>query len=162
MSAYAGLLVFYAGMFIVVRAYRPYIPAEERRTAIVIGAIWAPSVFVANYVLFRVGIMSFLPWANNFGHTFLWIGICLTWLYMSVRRTTPMWVQFVVFATFSLIVKYAEQLLLGSWEHGHFFHIFQGNFAYVLGWSLADGLYPVLTLIGLRFLGSVVRDLEVL
>ena len=159
--AYIGLLVLYAALFVVIRTYRPYLPAAERRTALVIGAIWAPSVFLANFLLYRAGLMSFLPWPNNFGHTFLWIGICLTWLYLSIRRNTPLWAQFVVFATFSLVVKYAEQTLLGTWEHGHFFHVFKGNFAYVLGWSLADGLYPILTLIGLRLLGSVVRDLEV-
>ena len=159
--AYAGLLLFYAAMFVVIRAYRSYIPREERRTAILIGAVWAPAVFVANYLLYLAGFMSFLPWPNNAAHTFVWIGICLTWLYMSIRRTEPLWVQFVVFATFSLIVKYAEQLLLGTWEHGHFFNVFQGNFAYVLGWSLADGLYPVLTLFGLRAMGTFIRDLEV-
>ena len=159
---YAGLLTFYAAMFVVIWAYRPYIPKAERRTAIVIGAIWAPTVFIANYLLYRAGLMSFLPWLNNVGHTFVWTGICLTWLYMSIRRTHPWWVQFVVFATFSIVVKYAEQLLLGTWEHGHFFNVFQGNFAYVLGWSLADGLYPLLTRFGIRALGSFVRDLEVI
>jgi len=67
--------------------------------------------------------------------------------------------QFIVFATFSLIVKYAERLLLGSWELDHFFHVFHGNFAYILGWSLADGLYPPLTFYGLRLLGRRVPGL---
>lgn len=159
--SYIGLLLWYAALFVTVWIYRPYLPREERKTAIVIAAVWAPSVFAANYLLFRAGVMSFLPWLNNFGHTFLWIGICLTWLYLAIRRTTPLWAQFVAFAAFSLVVKYAEQLLLGTWEHGHFFRVFQGNFAYVLGWSLADGLYPILTLIGLRLLSPVVRGLEV-
>jgi hypothetical protein len=160
--AYVGLLVFYAALFVVIWTFRPYLPKEERRTAIVIGAVWAPSVFVANFLLFKAGLMSFLPWPNNVGHTFLWIGVGLTWLYLSMRRSAPWWAQFVVFATFSLVVKYAEHLLIGSWEHEHFFHVFRGNFAYILGWSLADGLYPVLTLVGLRLLGSTVKDLEVI
>mgnify|MGYP003288614026 CR=1 FL=1 len=44
----------------------------------------------------------------------------------------PMAVQFVVFATFSIIVKYAEQLAFGTWDLDHFFGVFEGNFAYVL------------------------------
>jgi hypothetical protein len=83
-------------------------------------------------------------------HTFLWIGICLTFLYMGVRDRQPMVVQFVVFATFSLVVKIVEQVVFGTWEHPHFFHVFQGNAAYVVGWSLADGLYPPLTYYGLQ------------
>ena len=159
---YAGLLAFYAAMFVVIRAYRSYIPKEERRTALVIGATLAPIAFIANYLLYLAGFMSFLPWLNNVGHTFVWIGICLTWLYMSVRRTTPIWVQFVMFATFSLVVKYIEQALLGTWEHGHFFNVFQGNFAYILGWSLADGFIPVLALLIVRVFATFVRDLEVI
>ena len=64
-----------------------------------------------------------------------------------------------MFATFSLIVKYAEQLLFGTWEHGHFFHVLRGNFAYVVGWSLADGLYPPLTFYGLRLISRWVPGL---
>lgn len=159
---YALLLTFYAAMFVVVWAYRPYIPKEERRTAIVIGATLAPIAFIANYLLYLAGFMSFLPWLNNVAHTFVWIGICLTWLYMSVRRTARWWVQFVMFATFSLVVKYIEQALLGTWEHGHFFNVFQGNFAYILGWSLADGFIPLLALLIVRVFATFVRDLEVI
>jgi hypothetical protein len=119
-------------------------------------------VFVANYVLFRLGVMSFLPWVNNFMHTFVWIGLCLTVLYLGLREDEPLPVQFVVFATFSLIVKYAEQLLFGTWDLGHFFYVFRGNTAYILGWSLADGLYPVITLYGLRLLGRWLAGLIVI
>ena len=37
--------------------------------------------------------------------------------------------------------------------------LFKGNFAYILGWSLADGLYPILTLYGLRLLAPRVPGL---
>jgi hypothetical protein len=145
-----ALLFFYGALFLIIRMLKPRIEPEEKKTFVVIGVAWAISVFVANYVLYRLGLMSFMPWVNNFVHTFVWIGICLTWLYLGIREEQPMLVQFIVFATFSLIVKYAEQLLLGTWEHPHFFHVFRGNAAYVLGWSLADGLYPPITLYGLR------------
>ena len=28
--------------------------------------------------------MSFLPWLTNFMHTFVWIGVCLSYLYLGV------------------------------------------------------------------------------
>jgi len=157
-----GLLLLYAALFAVIRTHKKRIEPDERKTFFTIAGVWAISVFVANNLLYRAGLMSFLPWVNNFMHTFLWIGICLSFLYLGVREDEPMPIQLVIFATFSLIVKYAEQLLFGTWDHGHFFHVFQGNFAYVLGWSLADGLYPPLTFYGLRLLSRWVAGLIVL
>ena len=156
-----GLLIFYAALFVIIRTYKGSIERGETRTFLVVGGTWAVTVFIANYVLFRLGVMSFLPWVNNFMHTFLWIGVCLTFLYLGVREDQPMAVQFIMFATFSLIVKYAEQLLLGTWELDHFFWVFNGNFYYVLGWSLADGLYPILTLFGLRLASRAIPGLIV-
>ena len=157
-----GALLLYAALFVVIRTYEPRIAAGERRTAVVIGLGWAACTFVANYLLFRAGLMSFMPWLTNFLHTFVWIGVCLTFLYLGVRRVQPLWVQFVLFATFSLVVKYAEQMLFGTWELPHFFHVFKGNVCYVLGWSLADGLYAPITIVSLRFLRRFVSGLEVL
>ena len=157
-----GLLALYAGLFVIIRLIKPSIEPAERKTLLTVGGVWAVAVFIANYLLYRAGLMSFLPWLNNFMHTFLWIGVCLSLLYLGVREDQPMAVQFVVFATFSLVVKYAEQLLFGTWELNHFFHVFRGNFAYVLGWSLADGLYPPLTFYGLRLLGRLIPGLIVL
>jgi hypothetical protein len=157
-----AVLAVYAALFVIIRLLKPSIEPAERKTFFTIGGIWAVAVFVANYLLYRAGVMSFLPWVNNFMHTFLWIGVCLSVLYLGVREDQPMPVQFVVFATFSLIVKYAERLLFGTWELDHFFYVFHGNFAYVLGWSLADGLYPPLTFYGLRLLGRRVSGLIVL
>ena len=158
----AALLAFYAALFVVIRVIRPRIEPDERRTALVIGGMWAVSVFIANYVLYRLGLMSFLPWVNNFLHTFVLIGICLTYLYFGVREGHSMLTQVIVFATFSLFVKYAEQKLFGTWDHPNFLGIFKGNTAYVLGWSLADGLYPILTKYGLRLLARFIPGLVVL
>lgn len=145
-----ALLAFYAALFVVIRVIKPRIERDDQATFLVIGAAWAVSVFIANFVLYLAGVMSFLPWLNNFMHTFLWIGLCLAWLYLGVREQQHLLVQCILFATFSLVVKVMEQVLFGTWEHPHFFHVFQGNTAYVLGWSLADGLYPPITLFGLR------------
>ncbi len=154
-----SLLLFYAALFLVIRAYRHRFASREWKTLLTIAIIWAVSVFAANYLLYRAGLMSFLPWVNNFMHTFLWIGICLSFLYLNVREEHSLFMQFIIFATFSLIVKYAEQLLFGTWDHHHFFYVFQGNVAYVLGWSLADGLYPLLNYFGLRLLSRWIPGL---
>ncbi len=147
-----GVLALYAALFAIIRFNKRGLSHSDKRLFITIALGWAVLVFSGNYAFYKIGIMSFLPWINNFMHCFLWIGTCLTYLYLSVRDSQPLVLQCLAFATFSLIVKYAEQLLLGTWEHGHFFFIFQGNFAYVLGWSLLDGLYPLITLAGLRLL----------
>lgn len=154
-----AVLAIYAALYVIILGFKLKICARERKTLFVIAGSWAVSVFIANYLLFLAGLMSFLPWENNFLHTFLWIGFCLSRLYLGVREDRSMPAQFVIFATFSLVVKYGEQMLFGTWEHGHFFHVFRGNTAYVLGWSLADGLYPPLTLWGLRLLAKRVPGL---
>jgi hypothetical protein len=156
-----AVLAFYAALLVVIRLAKPRIEPVERRTFVAIGLAWAAPVFVANYLLYQAGLMSFLPWVTNFMHTFLWIGICLTFLYLGVREEQSMPVQIVLFTTFSLIVKYAEQLAFGTWDLDHFLHVFDGNFAYVLGWSLADGTYPVLTLFGLRLAAQRIPRLVV-
>jgi hypothetical protein len=156
-----AVLLFYAALLVVIRLIKPRIEPEERRTFAAIGVAWAVPVFLANYGLYKAGAMSYLPWVNNFMHTFLWIGIDLSWLYLAVRGRHSMLTQVIVFTTFSLIVKYAEQIVFGTWEHGSFFGI-EGNGSYVLGWSLADGTYPILTLYGLRLAGRYIPGLIVI
>ena len=62
----------------------------------------------------------------------------------------------------SLVVKYAEQKLFGTWDKGDFFGILHGNGWYVMGWSLADGTYPVLTLLGVRIASRRLARLAVI
>ena len=155
-----GILILYLALLLVMQGFRSHrLGKEERKTFIVIGAVWAIFVFAGNYLFFKIGIMSFIPWTNNFLHTFLWIGFCLTYLYLSIRFTLPIWRQVLYFSIFSFIIKYAEQLLFGIWELEHFFFIFKGNFAYVLGWSLMDGLYPFITKFILRMMSRFVPGL---
>jgi hypothetical protein len=156
-----GVLAFYAAMFLVIRLSRERIEPFEKRTFLAIGLVWAVPVFVANYLLYRAGVMSFLPWVNNFMHSFAWIGFCLSWLYLGVRETQPMAIQVALFTTFSLVVKYAEQKLFGTWDLDHFFHVLHGNGWYVMGWSLADGTYPLLTLLGVRIAARRLPELAV-
>jgi len=155
-----GVLGFYALIFVVVRISKKRVDPIEKKTFLYIGAVWAISVFIANYLLYLAGAMSFLPWVNNFMHTFIWIGFCLTWFYLGVRETEPIWAQCAMFGFFSLIVKYAEQRLFGTWDMDHFFFSWlHGNGAYIGGWSLADATYPILTLFTLRIVARRVPGL---
>lgn len=155
-----GILSLYLALYIVIRALKKHqTDPGERKTFLVTGPLWASLVFVGNYGFYRMGIMSFIPWFLNFQHTFIWIFLCLTPLYLNTRTTQPFWVQVILFSVFSFIVKYAEQMLFGIWELNHFMFVFKGNFAYVLGWSLMDGLYPWITNTGLRIIGRFVPGL---
>jgi hypothetical protein len=156
---YALVLLVYGALFVVMRFANRTIPPEFRRTFITLFFGWAVGVFIGNWLLFRLGFMSFLPWLNNFFHTFIWIGLCLGFLYAGARRR-PFLEQFALFAIFSFIVKWAERSLLGTWELDNFFGI-PGNTAYIIGWSLMDGLYPVLSVAGLRIVSRWVDGLVV-
>ena len=155
---YLLVLLVYACLFVVMRYAGPRIPPEFRKTYRTLFWGWGIGVFIANYLLYLAGFMSFLPWLNNAFHTFIWIGLCLGFMYAKAR-THPFVEQFALYAIFSFIVKIAENLILGTWEHSHFFGI-QGNIAYITGWSLADGLYPVVSVVGLKiaskFIGGLV------
>lgn len=157
-----ALLLIYAALLAGIGLTKRGLEPVERKTFLMVSGIWAVSVFVANYLLYKAGVMSFLPWVENFMHTFLWIGVCLGILYLGLRETQPLAIQFVFFFVLSLLVKYAEQLLFGTWDLGHFFHLVHGNWAYVLGWSLLDGLYPLITLYSLRLASRRVSGLLVI
>jgi hypothetical protein len=156
---YSLVLLVYAGFFVVMQQIYPHIDPEFRKSFRLLFFAYGIGIFIANYLLFRLGFMSFMPWLNNFFHTFIWIGLCLTFLYNGSYRK-PFWQQFVLFAVFSYAVKLTEHQLLGTWEFGNFFGI-QGNTAYIIGWSLADGLTPLLSFIVLhlagRFTGGLVK-----
>ena len=164
-SSVIGILLFYGALFVVIRSRKRWIEREERKTFRLIALAWAIPVLVANILLWKTGQMSCLPLENNFLHSFVWIGGCLSWLYLAIREQVPIVTQCVIFATFSLVVKVFEQQLFGTWDHGFFFFelgFLNSNAAYVIGWSLADGLYPLLTLYGLRLLGRRMDGLVVL
>jgi hypothetical protein len=99
-----------AALFAIIRTNKKHLTGNEKDTFLFIGLTWAIAVFLGNYAFYRIGLMSFLPWLNNFMHTFLWIGLCLSYLYLSIRDQEPMLLQCLQFSTFSLVVKYAEQL----------------------------------------------------
>lgn len=148
---YALVLLVYAALFVIMRYAHESVELNFRRTYRVLFWCWGIGTFLANFGLYRLGLMSFLPWLNNFFHTFIWIGLCLGFLYAGAYRR-PWIEQFLLFAIFSFIVKAAERVILGTWQHDHFFWVFRGNLAYIAGWSLMDGLYPTVSMVALRIL----------
>jgi hypothetical protein len=148
---YLIIIAVYASLFLLMRQTQTTVELRFRHSYRILFVAWSVGTFVANYLLYRAGVMSFLPWLNNFLHTFVWIGLCLGFLFAGVYRK-PMVEQFALFAIYSFIVKWAESTVLGTWEHDHFVGI-RGNLAYIIGWSLMDGLYPVLSFYGLKVIG---------
>ena len=147
---YAGVLLVYALLSVVMLGDGLRLELNFRSTFATLYVGWVGCVFPGNYLFYKLGFMSFLPWVNNFAHCFLWIGLCLGFFYSKTYRL-PLPQQFVVFAVLSFAVKYAENQLLGTWQLDHFFFV-PGHFSYLVGWSLMDGLYPVISVFGLRLL----------
>lgn len=152
---YAILLAFYGMMFVLMRHGHDRVELNFRAAFVYLFVGWSLGTFAANYLLFRAGVMSFLPWLNNFMHTFVWIGLCLGFLYAGAH-TKSFIEQFALFAIYSFLVKLAEHALLGTWEHDNFFGI-RGNMSYIIGWSLMDGLYPLVSRVGLQLVSRVDR-----
>jgi len=149
---YLLVLVVYGALFILMRYGNETVELNFRKTFWILFAGWGIGVFIGNYIFYLLGFMSFLPWLNNFFHTFIWIGLCLSFLYAGAHKKA-LWEQVALFAIFSFIVKWAERSLLGTWDLDHFFFI-QGNMAYITGWSLMDGLYPIISAFGLKLISK--------
>jgi hypothetical protein len=159
LADYALVLITYAALFIVMRYANRRIELNFRKTFLILFWGWSVGVFIGNYIFYMIGIMSFLPWLNNFIHTFIWIGLCLGFLFAGCYQK-PLWEQFLLFSIFSFIVKAAERYFLGTWELPYFFFI-DGNTAYIIGWSLMDGLYPFISMIGLKIVSRFTRGVLV-
>ena len=145
---YLLLLLVYGAMVKLMYYGHRRVELNFRKTYWVLYLGWGVGVFIGNYLFYLIGIMSFLPWLNNAFHTLIWIGFCLSFLYAGCYRK-PILEQVGLFVIFSFIVKVAENMILGTWEHDNFFTI-DGNWTYIIGWSLMDGLYPFISIVGLR------------
>jgi hypothetical protein len=155
---YGLILLVYAGLWVAMRQASPRVEPEFHRSFWVLYVVWAVGIFVGNYVFYLLGIMSFIPWLNNFIHAFIWIGLCLGFLYgISYKRN--LWELLILFTIYSFVVKVTENKILGTWEFGRFFFI-DGNLAYIIGWSLVDALYPIgsaiVLMLAARFIQGVV------
>lgn len=161
--SYIFMLLVYGGLVVAMRQAATRIEPEFKRTFWVLYVVWAIGVFVSNYLFFRIGIMSFLPWLDNFLHSFVWIGLGLGFLY-AISYKRPMWQQLVLCGVYSLAVKMTENKVLGTWDFSHFFFI-DGNLAYVIGWSVVDAFFPIASIVVLwiasRFItGLIVPELN--
>ena len=155
LSDYLLVLLIYALIFILIRYPNPRVELNFRVNFLVLFFFWSLAMFIGNYLFYLFGVMSFLPWLNNFIHTFIWIGLCLTFLYAGVHKHNII-KQFLLFAIFSFIVKVAENLILGTWEKDPFYFL-HGKYAYIIVMSLVDGFYPIISIIVLKLTSKFIR-----
>jgi hypothetical protein len=148
---YAIIILIYLLMFLFIRYPKPVLELNWRGNFRFLAILWALLMFSGNYFFFRLGVMSFLPWADNFIHSFIWVGICLNWLYYCCY-SRPGWEQFVFFSFTSFVIKMTENGILGTWKMDSFLQI-NNPYAYIIAMSLVDGFYPIISKILLRALG---------
>jgi hypothetical protein len=146
---YGDVLVIYLLLFVLMRYGNKRVELNFQRSRKFLAIGWAVGVFIGNYIFYRIGIMSFLPWLNNFIHCFIWIGFCLSFLYAGCYKR-EVWEQCLLFSIFSFAVKYAENQILHTWEMNNFFGI-TINLAYIGGWSIIDAVYPFISKAALKF-----------
>lgn len=139
--SYALVVLIYGLLFLFIRYPKPAVELNYRSTFLALAFFWSLLLFGGNYLGYRVGMMAFLPWLNNFLHSFVWVGICLCWLYYCTYER-PLPEQFLFFAFLSFIVKVAEKLILGTWSRDSYLGI-HNPYTYIIAMSLIDGLYPV-------------------
>ena len=155
---YLLVLLVYGLMFLLIRSAKPVLELNYKGIFLLLLIFWFLLMFVGNYAGYKLGVMAFLPWLNNFLHTFVWVGLCLNWLYY-VTKERPLWEQILFFAWTSFIVKVAEHLLLGTWHRPSYLGI-NNPYAYIIAMSGVDGFYPIITLMLLRLSGKVSKPGE--
>jgi hypothetical protein len=149
---YMLVLLIYGIFFLFIRYPKPTLELNYRANYLFLVAVWAFLMFTGNYLFYRLGVMSFLPWLNNLLHSFVWVGICLGWLYYGTHER-PLWEQFIFFVFTSFVVKMAENLLLGTWHKESYLGI-NNRYAYLIAMSLVDGFYPVISRWLLKWFGK--------
>src|SRR6266446_4073450 len=100
---YLFVLAIYFLIYLLVRYPQRSIELNFKSNFIALYIIWSLAMFSGNYFGYLGGVMSFLPWLNNFIHSFGWVGFVLAWLYMTTRKL-PMLYRFFLSAMFSFII----------------------------------------------------------
>ena len=149
---YLLVLLTYALLYLLIRYPKPKLELNYRANFIFLVSLWAFLMFTGNYLFYRLGVMSFLPWMNNFLHSFIWVGFCLGWLYYCTYER-PLWEQIIFFAFTSFIVQMAENMVLGTWNHDSYLGI-ESKYAYIIAMSIVDGFYPIISQWVLKALGK--------
>jgi hypothetical protein len=148
-----AILMLYGLVFFVVWHARPALDRAERKTYWILAAFWGITIFFVNYLGYLMGILGFLPWwPNNALHAFVWVGLCLPYMFLAIRKEHPV-IQFMAYSGFSLVIRYAEYNLFGVWDFGHLLYLFPGTDAYIIGWSFFDGGFGIATTFLLRRFG---------
>ncbi|WP_121354674.1 hypothetical protein [Flavisolibacter nicotianae] len=140
---YALVVLLYGLMFLLIRYPRPHLELNYRTNYFFLVILWAFLMFTGNYLFYRLGVMTFLPWLNNLLHSCVWVGLCLGWLYYCAHER-PLWEQFILFAFTSFLVKMAEHAVLGSWARDSYLGI-RNPYAYLVVMSIVDGFYPIIS-----------------
>lgn len=149
---YLVVLVIYGLLFLLIRYPKPTLELNYRGNFKFLAILWFVLMFTGNYLFFRLGVMSFLPWLNNLIHSLVWVGLCLAWLYYTTHQR-PLWEQFIHFSFTSFVVKMSEYQLLGSWSLESYLGV-DHPLAYLIAMSLVDGFYPIISLWVLNWLGK--------
>jgi hypothetical protein len=157
---YLLVLFIYLLVFLLIFYPKRTIELNSRNSFIVLYIFWSLAMFGGNYIGYRLGLMSFLPWLNNFIHSFGWVGFCLGWLYFS-SRGLPWYYRFFLSAMFSFIIKFSEHSILGSWTFDPYF-FFTGSYAYIIIMSVVDGFYPLISDLLLRILNKKFPSIYIL
>ena len=87
----ALILLFYVALFVVISISGRTLTKDERKTFLLLCGAGFSIAFITNFLLFKIGAMTFLPWINNFLHSFFWIGLGFPWLYFATRGRSPSW-----------------------------------------------------------------------
>ena len=90
LGKYILVLLVYTAMVVLMRYAHPRVELNFRRTYWILCIAWGLGVFIGNYLFYLIRIMSFLPWLNNALHAFVWIGLCLSFLYAGCYKK-PIW-----------------------------------------------------------------------
>jgi hypothetical protein len=147
---YGLILLIDIFVFLLVFYPKRKIELNSRTGFWVLYFFWSLAMFFGNYIAFKIGFMAFLPWLDNFIHSFGWVGLGLGWLYFS-SLDLPWYYRFFLASMFSFIIKFFENFILGTWLFDPWF-FFTGKYAYIIAMSALDGLYPILSDILLKAL----------
>lgn len=156
---YLLVLLIYGLMFVIMRYANKKVELNFEKSYWLLFVFWSVSMFIGNYIFNLLGFMSFLPWLNNFIHSFVWVGLCLGFLYAGCYKR-DWYEQFLLAAIFSFIVKVFENLILGTWEKSDFL-CFDGKYYYIIAMSLVDGFYPVISKFILTFVSKFYKGIYI-
>jgi hypothetical protein len=152
LSDYLLVLFIYLLVFLLVWYPKRTVELNSRSSFLVLYLFWSVAMFAGNYIGYLLGFMAFLPWLDNFMHSFLWVGFALAWLYFS-STGLPWYYRFFLAGMFSFLIKFSENFILGTWAFDPYF-FFTGKYAYIIIMALVDGFYPLASDILLRQLNK--------